>query len=450
MFVKLRLQLTGLCAAITVCIFCLFSGLYLYRSEKTLRENHDLAFRHTVDSFCMGMSQQTTISYPYLLGLEQSNRCMIYVWDKGVPLGFNALDHHLDTRGLVGEISAAYYSSSGLDPEPGGLTEQLPVKSDGFMLEPDTPMIQSLKYEGKHYDAGLILISLRPSVDTDAATYVPGGELTMLVLSSRDDLIAQLYGQRLWFLGISLGGVVILSLSAWWITGYFLAPIRENQLRQIRFVSDASHELRTPLAVIDSCISACPPHYKETIHKECGQMSRLIDDMLTLSALGKTAESGDVVLRKEMIEEPDTFLLNICEEMESLAAEKSLSLSCVLPQESPSPISADPVKLRQLLMILLNNALSYTPPGGKVTLTLTQRAKSIALVVADTGIGIAPEERELIFDRFYRGEASRTHKGHFGLGLCIARDIVAAHKGYIRVSDTLGGGSTFSCVLPVR
>jgi signal transduction histidine kinase len=450
MFVKLRLQLTGLCAVITVCIFCLFSGLYLYRSEKTLGENHDLAFRHTLDSFRMGMSQQTTLSYPYLLGLEQSNRCVIYVWDKGVSLGFNALDHHLDTRGLAVEISAMYDQSLGLDQEPGELAGQLQVQSADLELVPDIPVIQSVEYEGKHYDVGLVLISLRPFVDKNAATYVPGGNLMMLVLSSRDGLIQQLYSQRLWFLGLSLGGVVLLTLSAWWITGYFLAPIRENQKRQIRFISDASHELRTPLAVIDSCISACPPHYKETIHKECGLMNRLIDDMLNLTALGKTAESGDVVLQKERIEEPDTFILNICEEMEALAKDRGLSLTCVLPQETPVPIHADPAKLRQLLMILLNNALSYTPPGGKVTLTLSQRSKSIALEVADTGIGIAMEEKERIFDRFYRGEASRTHKGHFGLGLCIAQDIAAAHKGHIRVSDTPGGGSTFTCILPIR
>jgi signal transduction histidine kinase len=375
---------------------------------------------------------------------------MIYVWDKGVPLGFNALNHHLDTGGLAVEISAMYDQSLGVDQEPGELAAQLQVQSADLELVPDMPVIQAVEYEGKHYDAGLVLITLRPSVDKNASTYVPGGNLMMLVLSSRDGLIQQLYGQRLWFLGLSLGGVVLLTLSAWWITGYFLVPIRENQLRQIRFVSDASHELRTPLAVIDSCISACPPHYKETIHKECGQMSRLVDDMLTLTALGKSTESQEVVLHKETIEEPDTFLLNICEEMEALAAGKGLSLVCVLPQEAPAPISADPVKLRQLLMILLNNALSYTSPGGKITLTLSQRAKSISLEVADTGIGIAPEEKELIFDRFYRGEASRTHKGHFGLGLCIARDIAAAHKGHIRVADTPGGGSTFTCVLPIR
>jgi signal transduction histidine kinase len=429
MFVKLRLQLTGLCAAITVCIFCLFSGLYLYRSEMTLIENHDLAFRHTMDSFCMGMSQQTTIMYPYLLGLEQSNRCLIYLWDRDVPLRFNALGQHGETAGLAAQLQGEAMESA---------------------LAPDMPVLASVEYEGKHYDAGLALISLRPSVGVNQKAYTPGSNLLMLVLSSREGLVQQLTDGRLWFLGLSLVGVVLLTISAWWITGYLVGPIRDNQLRQIRFVSDASHELRTPLAVIDSCNSAHPPHYRETIHKECGQMSRLIDDMLTLTALGKKDTAEEVVLCKEVIGEPDTFLLNICEEMEALVAEKGLSLNCVLPEESPPPISADPVKLRQLLMILLQNALSYTPPGGKVTLTLTLRSKSFMLAVADSGIGIAPEERDLIFDRFYRGEASRTHKGHFGLGLCIARDIVTAHKGQIRVSDTPGGGATFTCVLPMR
>jgi signal transduction histidine kinase len=425
MFQKLRLQLTGLCAAIMICIFILFTGLYLFLSEKTLLENHELAFRHTMDSFSMGLSQQTTILYPYLLGLEQSYDCLIYLWDKDVPLGFNGLEQHRETADLAKQLYGQWETE-----------QRLSLR------------IETADQKGETFDVGMMTISLRPGIQKDMLTTRQEGSFFLLVLSSRDGLEQQIYAQRLWFLGLSFGGLLLLTLAAWWVTGFFLRPIRQNQQRQLRFVADASHELRTPLAVISSCISVCPPHYQETIQKECARMGRLIEDMLTLTALHRPEES-ELLLSKVCIEEPDTMLLTLYEEMEPLARQKGLSFHCDLPEDMLPTLYADPAKLRQLLLILLQNAITYTPQGGTIRLSLANPPKNISFTVADTGIGISDEEKELIFGRFYRGETSRTQKDHFGLGLCIAEEITAAHKGTIKVTDTPGGGATFTVILPL-
>ena len=130
-----------------------------------------------------------------------------------------------------------------------------------------------------------------------------------------------------------------------------------------------------------------------------------------------------------------------------MASRKSINLSISLPETAVPLFSCDPERISQVLSILLHNALSYTPEGGQVRLSLLPEGKNIRLLVADNGIGIPDEEKSHIFERFYRADRSRSKKGHFGLGLCIASEIVKAHHGQILVSNTPGGGSTFTVVL---
>ena len=104
-------------------------------------------------------------------------------------------------------------------------------------------------------------------------------------------------------------------------------------------------------------------------------------------------------------------------------------------------------RMEQILAILLDNAISYTPPQGKISLSLQSSPGKFTLQVSDNGNGIPDSEKEAVFDRFYRQDKSHKDKSHFGLGLCIAWEIVHMHKGKIWVEDTPGGGSTFVVVL---
>ena len=171
-------------------------------------------------------------------------------------------------------------------------------------------------------------------------------------------------------------------------------------------------------------------------------MSRLIDDMLLLT----NADNHSWTIRKEPAE-LDTLLLDAFEAFEPIAREKSIRLSVKLPDTAAPLFFCDRERIRQVLSILLHNAVSYTPEGGRILLSLSSDGKNACLSVADNGVGIPDSEKACIFERFYRADQSRSQKGHFGLGLCIAAEIMKAHHGQIKVSDTPGGGSTFTLIL---
>lgn len=430
MFQKVHFRLTCLCAVITICILCLFSGLYLYLSERTLTENHRLSFQHDMDSLCISLEQQTVITFQYLNTMEQNGRYYIYLWDRETPYYFNSISHHASSQETA-QLALELYQK-----QEAGLSAGSDTRYQIFQLT---------GADGVSYDVcGASLISGQLSAAQNLTARNEQQGLTLLVLYPRTFFLRQLWQQRFSFLLLSLSGCILLTLFAWFFTGRLLLPIRENQKRQIQFVADASHELRTPLAVIRSCISVQPPNYKETIQQECIRMGHLIEDMLTLTGL----ESQQLPLRLQETE-PDTLLLDTYESMEVLAREKGLRLSISLPELPLPRLQADSDKLKQLLMILLQNSFRYTPEGGAIILKGDYRASHLIFQVIDNGCGISDKDKSHIFERFYRAQVSHTDKGHFGLGLCIAREIALAHHGSLQVSDTPGGGTTFTCELPL-
>ena len=174
-------------------------------------------------------------------------------------------------------------------------------------------------------------------------------------------------------------------------------------------------------------------------------MGTLIHNLLTLSGSDNHSLSPD----KKPVE-LDTLLLNSYEAFEPLAAKKSITLSICLPKEALPLCMLDADQISQVLSILLHNAVSYTPEGGKIALSLSFQKEHFLLSVADNGIGISDEEKGKIFDRFYRAEKARSTKGHFGLGLSIAYEIVKAHHGTLSAADAPGGGSVFTLKLPEK
>ena len=171
--------------------------------------------------------------------------------------------------------------------------------------------------------------------------------------------------------------------------------------------------------------------------KEGRRLARLTGDLLTLArgdAGSFKAEFGDAEL--------DTIILDCYEAFSLRAAEKGIDLKVELPEESVT-VSADASRISQAICILLDNAISYTPKGGRVGLSLEKGAKNTTIKVTDNGEGIPDEYKEKIFERFYRADDARTDENHFGLGLCIAKELITLHGGTIEVSDTKGGGSTF-------
>jgi two-component system OmpR family sensor kinase len=207
---------------------------------------------------------------------------------------------------------------------------------------------------------------------------------------------------------------------------------------QRRFTADAAHELRTPLAALklqlDMARRAADAAGREAAYVDLDEgvrrASHLVDQLLTLARIEPEAMQSGAV---------DCDLVAIAKDAivgrAALAAGKGVDLG--LAQATPAVVHGNPASLGVLLSNLLDNALRYTPAGGRVDVSVEQRDGVATLGVADTGPGIPPEERERVFDRFYRGKATEPGSG---LGLSIVRRIADAHRASIALDDVPGGG----------
>ena len=244
------------------------------------------------------------------------------------------------------------------------------------------------------------------------------------------------------------GGVgLLLSLAgAWFLAGRSLVPIEQAFRRQQEFVADASHELRTPLTVLRSATDLLNRHRAEPleangelfddVRAELARLERLAGDLLTLAR----SDRGELELAVAPV---DVGVLagDIVRRMQRLTPEREVRLS--FRQEGDDAIvEADPDRLQQVLLILLDNALKHTPPGGEVTVQVKRQGTDALIEVADTGSGIAPEHLPRIFDRFYRADSARSRaEGGTGLGLAIAKMLVDAHGGELLLTSTPGVGT---------
>lgn len=222
-----------------------------------------------------------------------------------------------------------------------------------------------------------------------------------------------------------------------------LEPLQESMEREKDFVANVSHELRTPLASIQAAseialklANRSVSDYKKTlgqINDQTIKMARILDNLLTLSRLG----AGHEVLTKskvsinKVVEEAITTI-------KPLASEKHITITKNLNPEVT--VLGDAEKLKELVEIILDNAVKYTDSSGKITVSLKTRPLR-HLSISDTGQGISPEEKQFLFDRFYRGTKTKTRGA--GIGLSIAKWIVDAHGFNIRVKSLEGKGSEF-------
>lgn len=274
-----------------------------------------------------------------------------------------------------------------------------------------------------------------------------------------EDISEYYYMMKFFFIIMLLVSLVFSVITA--VVGYFMAgramvPIQQAFHRQREFVADASHEIRTPLSIFQASVEVVEcdseqvlsPFSKQVLADMKGEirrMTKLVADLLTLAR----ADSGVSNIIKEQIDLA-VFAESLVRSMQPLARKKDITL--VLKRESSPMIMADRERLGQLFLILLDNAIKYTPHGGEVELTLMQTTSPRAAVVRvrDTGEGISAEEQKLIFKRFYRVDKVRSREqGGVGLGLSIAKWIVDAHRGKIKVESKVGEGSTFIVTLPL-
>ncbi len=230
-----------------------------------------------------------------------------------------------------------------------------------------------------------------------------------------------------------------------------IARLDDAFRRQRQFTADASHELRTPLTAIKGQVEVAlnrprnADAYREVLHtvnEEVDRLIRLVGSLLTLAR----ADVGQIPIVAEAVTLPE--LVGAATEQVQPAAQQQ-NIELIVTRSPAMTLQADEDLLLQLLLNLLDNAIKYTPAGGRVTVGWTANGRQVELWVRDTGIGIAGEHLPHIFDRFYRADKARSRaEGGAGLGLSICRWIAEAHGGSISVESTSGQGSTFTVRLP--
>ena len=272
------------------------------------------------------------------------------------------------------------------------------------------------------------------------------GRNKVIVLDARLDYLSasnMLRGAML----IAAAACLLLSLLAWLLIRRMVQPVEEAFVKQKRFVSDASHELKTPLAVISANAEVLEQEIGENeylgyIRSEVKRTDTLVRNLLTLARLDRSetaAEMKNFDLSHALLDVTLPFESTVFEAGKTLDIQIPEGIECVGNEEM----------IKQLAVILLSNALKYSEPRGRIVISLKAKGRQREISVFNTGEAIDPEDRERIFDRFWRADPAHGREtGGHGLGLAIARSITDAHGGKITVESREGEGNTFTVLLP--
>lgn len=432
---KAHIHLTLLNGCITTLILIIMTLGYLIISESNMMQSRISSYPRDIYPIASYIEQQDIISSTWLSQLESNNQYYISLLDNGAEFLYSVnKENAVSNRQQVIDAAWDAYRDDRIPKTMHTLSYDSSYVSYFMDYNNDTRVTLS-----KYYCSVI-------SIEKNHAS------LEILLAAPLDDIQEQITRQRYLFLGIITLALIAIWIFAWIFTGKLLKPIEANRLQQNQFIASASHELRTPLAVILSCAEAGLTKNESpellTIKNESLRTSRLLNDMLTLLS----CDTGRLDI-KPVSTQLDTLALNACEAFENMAAARHIHITAALPENVLPDCMCDSERITQVLTILLHNAISYTPEGGSIRLSIAhfnsfhKANRHFEIRISDTGVGISDEEKARIFERFYRSEKARSDKNHFGLGLAIAHDIITAHHGTITVADTPGGGTTFVITL---
>ena len=299
-----------------------------------------------------------------------------------------------------------------------------------------------IELEGLHHER---YYAIPATVSTQS-----GESLSLTLIYPKRSVVSLFLHQAPLYLGIWLVSFVVIMFVSRFLLKRAFTPSEQMIKSQKDFVAAASHELKAPLAVIMANTEALQEMQShdsndpqaqtclDVIDTECGRMSRLVRDMLLLAS----SDADKWTIQKSEIN-VDTLLITLYEAYEPVCISKKIRLDLNLSEDAYPVLTTDRERLFQILSIFLDNAVCYSPEDSSIQIMTTLSEKELTFSVTDHGKGIPEEDKPFIFDRFYRGDKSRTDKSHFGLGLSIAKELAKMLGGEIGFKDTEGGGATF-------
>ncbi|MFD2168693.1 sensor histidine kinase [Tumebacillus lipolyticus] len=277
-----------------------------------------------------------------------------------------------------------------------------------------------------------------------------GHRIVFLDVTTRQGILTNLVYT---FLVVGFVMLIVIFFISRYFANRSIAPVQEAFDKQKQFIADASHELKTPLAIINTNTDVLLANEEDTIRSqakwpsyiksETERMSKLTGDLLYLTEMDDARE-GMIFTTFDVSEAVENVILM----MEVAIFEKQITLNYAI--EPRVMVRGNSEQFKQVVMILLDYALKYTYPRGSIRIELKTHHHDMVLSVANTGEDIAPEHLDLIFERFFRTDASRARKhGGYGLGLAIAKAIVEQHKGKIYAKSEVKEHTTFFVQLPL-
>jgi len=442
MFRRIMLNLTMLNSTVILLVFIIYSSVIYFYIADNLFDTIDNAMVRAITDF--GDNNKGFFPSNRTLHLQNGKGKMIHSEEqrrKPPPL--------VDLRILV---VAEDVDGRILLPEPNEKIDLEDVKKlitdipdkipQSIMLNDHEYRILSISYPKGDYPTVRVGKEKIIEVKKISAVTVVDSEVSML---KRLVLIIMI--------GTIIGFFVIIGV-AYYLARRALVPIKVSWDKQQQFVTDASHELRTPIAVIKTNTELLlhnPDHTIEeesiriaTILKESTRMGKLVATLLTLAR----ADSNQIEIERTRVDLSD-ILKELAEQFEPIAEMKGIKIQVAL--EPHMEIIGDKERIHQLFVILMDNAIRYTLQEGKIVVVGKVQHGAVHISMQDTGIGISAENLPLIFERFYRGDKSRSRDdGGSGLGLSIAKWIIEKHGGRIQVESAIGEGSQFHIYLPLE
>lgn len=426
MLLQLRKKLTLLYTLITGLILTGVVFTLAIITGQTDSRQREALFTNQLMTIANKLQYDSRISQSWLASMEQDNGLIIHIEENGNALLYSGSSSTATSRPFLIERARELALRESVDVLIPPASTSL-IKSSLFTMQGD---------HGDWYQGTVMVFSAKNSY------------FSLILLQDTTGDHQRMFYQKLLFLLADAAGILCLLMVNWKFVGKSLEPIRINEEKQQAFIAAASHELRSPLAVISVSADGLnshtgdPEHFVASIKNECKRMSRLIQDLLLLAS----AKSNAWTLSREMVD-MDTLLLTTYERYEPLCRSKGLQLKLELPEEALPPIQGDKERIMHILSVFLDNGISFSPGGDTLLLKASFSKHSLICAVIDHGPGIPDDQKEQVFEYFYRSDTSRKDKNHFGLGLCVASELARLLGGRLELKDTPGGGSTFMLVL---
>lgn len=423
MYTELRKHLTRLYTITTGLLLTSLLAICCFYMYRSVQSKNEAAFSSHFLNISTKFQTENSFSDAWLSQMETANHLIIQISENGTPLFFKG--------SWVPKTSRSVLLSIAQD-----LVQNYSISADMAPVSSSSVQSPLFTFRGGHHDWYTAMVMV---------CRTEKGQKSLILIQDITASRTQLYRQVIFFLIIDFFGILLIGLISWFFVGKSIHPLKENQQKQTAFLAAASHELRTPVAVIQAsaeAITASPENTSQMLHiigQECKRMSRLIADLLFLAS----SDNGRYTVNVKE-QNADTLLLDAYEMFEPLYREKGRRLKLILSEEELPPLLCDRDRMLQVFSILLENALSYTPAESPVTLCSRFQNGIFSFSVIDHGPGITDEQKKLVFDRFYQADSSRKNSGHLGLGLSIAKQLVHLQGGKLILTDTSGGGCTFT------